>query len=167
MKSKGLAYILWFLCAFSICGAQRFYCKRYISGFIYLFTFGFFGIGQFIDLFTIPNMVDEENLKYQALYGYQNININGNPQVTINVDGRKSHASKTAYKTTNNKKVSDTIQILQAAKKSGGMVSLSDCVLATGKETAQVKQTLAKMCQDELIEMTNLPDSGAIVYKLL
>ncbi len=163
MKSKGLAYILWFLCAFSLCGAQRFYCKRYISGFIYLFTLGFFGIGQFIDLFTIPNMVDEENLKYQALYGYQNINLNGNPQVTINVDGRKSHASKTA----DNSKVSDTIKILQAAKNNRGMVSLSDCVLATGKETAQVKQTIEQMCQEDLIEITNLPDSGAIVYKLL
>ncbi|MEO1428039.1 MAG: NINE protein [Cyanobacteria bacterium J06632_19] len=163
MKSKGLAYILWFLCAFSIFGAQRFYCKRYLSGFIYLFTFGCFGIGQFIDLFTIPNMVDEENLKYQALYGYQNININGNPQVTINVDGRKSHASKTV----NNRKVSDTIKILQTAKNNGGMINLSDSVLATGKETAQVKQTLEKMCKDGLIEITNLPDSGAIVYKLL
>ncbi|AFY59163.1 TM2 domain-containing protein [Rivularia sp. PCC 7116] len=163
MKSKGLAYILWLLSVFSIFGAQRFYCKRYISGFIYLFTFGCFGIGQIIDLFTIPNMVDEENLKYQALYGYQNLNNNGNPQVTINVDGRKSHASKT----TNNRKVSDTIQILQTAKNNGGMINLSDCVLATGKETAQVKQTLDQMCKDGLIEITNLPDSGAIVYKLL
>ncbi|MEM6402029.1 MAG: NINE protein [Cyanobacteria bacterium P01_D01_bin.116] len=163
MKSKGLAYILWFLCAFSIFGAQRFYCKRYISGFVYLFTFGFFGIGQFIDLFTISNMVDEENLKYQALYGYQNTRINGNPQVTINVDDRKSHTPKTA----NNRKVSDTIKILQAAKNNKGMITLSDCVLATGKETAQVKQTLEQMCKDGLIEITNLPDSGAIVYKLL
>ncbi len=163
MKSKGLAYILWFLCAFSICGAQRFYCKRYISGLIYLFTLGLFGIGQFIDLFTIPNMVDEENLKYQALYGYKNINLNGNPQVTINVDGRKSDA----YKTADNSKVSDTIKILQAAKNNRGMVSLSDCVLATGKETAQVKQTIEQMCQEDLIEITNLPDSGAIVYKLV
>lgn len=163
MKSKGLAYILWFLCTFSICGAQRFYCKRYISGSIYLLTFGIFGIGQIIDLFTIPNMVDEENLKYQALYGYQNVNFNGNPQVTINIDGHKSHASKTAK----NKKVSDTITILQAAKQNGGMVSLSDCVLATGKETVLVKQTLDKMCKDHLLEITNHPDSGAIVYKLL
>ncbi|BAY87067.1 hypothetical protein NIES267_65780 [Calothrix parasitica NIES-267] len=165
MKSKGLAYILWFLCAFSLFGAQRFYCKRYISGFIYLFTFGFFGIGQFIDLLLIPNMVDEENLKYQALYGYQNINISGNPQVTINVDGRKSHAYKT--QTANNRKVSDTIKILQTAKNNGGMINLSDCVLATGKETARVKQTLDTMCKDGLLEITNLPDSGAIVYKLL
>ena len=163
MKSKGLAYILWFLCAFSLCGAQRFYCKRYISGFIYLFTFGVFGIGQFIDLFTIPNMVDEENLKYQALYGYQNINIGGNPQVTINIDGSKSHS----YKAATNKKVSDTIKILQTAKSNGGMINLSDCVLTTGKETAQVKQTLDTMCKDGLLEITNLPDSGAIVYKLL
>ncbi len=162
MKSKGLAYILWLLCAFSICGAQRFYCKRYISGSIYLLTFGVFGIGQIIDLFTIPNMVDEENLKYQALYGYQNLNLSGNPQVTIKIDPRRS-----AFKTANNKKVSDTITILQAAKQNGGMVSLSDCVLATGKETAQVKQTLDTMCKDHLLEITNRPDSGAIVYKLL
>lgn len=163
MKSKGLAYILWFLCAFSVSGAQRFYCKRYMSGFIYLFTFGLFGIGQFIDLFTIPNMVDEENLKYQALYGYQNSNVNGNPQVSINVDGRNGNA----YKTANNRKVSDTIKILQTAKSNGGMINLSDCVLTTGKETAQVKQTLDTMCKDGLLEITNLPDSGAIVYKLL
>ena len=148
MRSKGLAYILWLLCAFSLFGAQRFYCKRYMSGFIYLFTFGFFGIGQFIDLLLIPNMVDEENLKYQALYGYQNLDINGNPQVTINVDAQKSHA----YKATNNRKVSDTIKILQAAKSSGGMINLSDCVLATGKETAQVKQTIDTMCKDGLLE---------------
>ena len=163
MKSKGLAYILWFLCAFSICGAQRFYCKRYISGLIYLFTFGLFGIGQFIDLFTIPNMVDEENLKYQALYGYQNININGKPQVTLSV----SNQTPSILNAAKSQAASDTIKILQAAKNNGGMISLSDCVLATGKETAQVKQTIEKMCQDELIEMTNLPDSGAIVYKLL
>ena len=163
MKSKGLAYILWFLCAFSVSGAQRFYCKRYMSGFIYLFTFGLFGIGQFIDLFTIPNMVDEENLKYQALYGYQNSNVNGNPQVSINIDGRSGNA----YKAANNRKVSDTIKILQTAKSNGGMINLSDCVLTTGKETAQVKQTLDTMCKDGLLEITNLPDSGAIVYKLL
>ena len=163
MKNQGLAYILWFLCAFSMCGVQRLYCKRYISGFIYLFTFGLFGIGQFLDLLLIPNMVDEENLKYQALYGYQNNNIGGNPQVTIDVDSRKSHPSKTA----NNKKVSDTIKILQAAKNNGGMINLSDCVLTTGKETEQVKQTLDTMCKDGVIEITNLPDSGAIVYKLL
>lgn len=163
MKNKGLAYILWFLCAFSIFGAQRFYCKRYISGFIYLFTFGLFGLGQFIDLLLIPNMVDEENLKYQALYGYQNVNISGNPQVTIDVDSRESHA----HKDVNNRKVSDTIKILQLAKQNGGMINFSDCVLTTGKETEQVKQTLDKMCKDGVIEMTNLPDSGAIVYKLL
>lgn len=163
MKNKGLAYILWCLCAFSLFGAHRFYCKRYISGSIYFLTLGFFGVGQIIDLFTIPNMVDEENLKYQALYGYQNVNINGNPQVTINVDGQKSRG----YKTVNNKKVSDTIKILQLAKNNGGIITLSDCVLATCKETAQVKQTLDKMCKDDLLEITNLPDSGAIVYKLL
>ncbi|MEA5595577.1 hypothetical protein [Rivularia sp. UHCC 0363] len=108
-------------------------------------------------------MVDEENLKFQALYGYQNFNYSGNAQVTRNIGNSKNHVSIN----TENKKVSDTIKILQLAKSNGGMISLSDCVLATGKETTQVKQTLEKMCKDELIEITNLPNSGAIVYKLL
>ncbi len=139
MKSKGVAYILWFLCTFSLFGAQRFYCKRYISGFIYLFTLGFFGIGQIIDLFIIPSMVDEENLKFQALYGYQNFNYSGNAQVTRNIGNSKNHVSIN----TENKKVSDTIKILQLAKSNGGMMSLSDCVLATGKETAQLTSSPA------------------------
>lgn len=163
MKSKTLAYVFWLLCIFSLCGAQRLYCKRYISGIVYLFTFGFFGIGQIIDLFTLPTMVDEENLKYQALYGYQNFYNGANPPVTRNVDNARNHL----HKNTQSTKVSDTIIILQTAKKNGGIVSLSDCVIATGKETAQVKHTLEKMCKDNLIEITNRPDSGAIVYKLL
>jgi TM2 domain-containing membrane protein YozV len=43
-----------FLCIFlGWFGAHRFYCNRTITGFLYLFTAGFWGIGVIIDLFLI------------------------------------------------------------------------------------------------------------------
>jgi TM2 domain-containing membrane protein YozV len=55
------AYLFWCLSLFGICGIQRFYTGNIGSGIIYLLTWGFFGIGQFIDLFLIPEMVDRRN----------------------------------------------------------------------------------------------------------
>ena len=164
MKSKAAAYLLWLLCIFSLCGVQRIYCKRYISGIIYFFTFGVFGIGQIIDLFVIPDMVDEENLKYKALYGYNPQFLN---QVTSQVVSNPRNQVAPMPNSTKSQKVSDTIKILKLAKNNGGIVSLVDCMLETGKEAEEVKKTLEKMCRDDLLEITNLPDSGAIVYKLL
>ena len=57
----GVAYILWALGCLGCCGIHRFYLGKYISGLIYLFTFGLFGLGQFIDLFFIPSMTRERN----------------------------------------------------------------------------------------------------------
>jgi TM2 domain-containing membrane protein YozV len=64
MKSVGLAYVLWFLAFFGFCGIHRFYAGRWISGVIWLLTFGLLFIGQFIDLFLIPRMIEYNNLKF-------------------------------------------------------------------------------------------------------
>eukprot|EP01132_Coremiostelium_polycephalum_P007381 gene7381-9066_t len=61
-KSTGVAYLLWFF--FGIFGAHRFYLHRHLSGFIYLFTLGVFGIGWFVDLFLIPSLVRHYNNHY-------------------------------------------------------------------------------------------------------
>jgi TM2 domain-containing membrane protein YozV len=46
---------------FSICGLHRFYAGRYISGTIWLLTWGLCGVGQVLDLFFIPRMVEDHN----------------------------------------------------------------------------------------------------------
>jgi serine/threonine protein kinase/TM2 domain-containing membrane protein YozV len=51
------AYLLWFFLGWL--GLHRFYLGRTWSGILYFFTFGCFGIGWLIDLFTIPSMVRE------------------------------------------------------------------------------------------------------------
>ena len=66
-KRSWIAYLLWFLCVLGVCGAHRFYVGEIGWGVVYLVTFGFCGIGQLIDLFTIPGMVRRRNLVDRAL----------------------------------------------------------------------------------------------------
>jgi TM2 domain-containing membrane protein YozV len=60
---KSVGYILWI---FGFTGAHRFYFGKPISGTIYFFTLGLFGIGWLIDLFLIPGMDRAADLRFRA-----------------------------------------------------------------------------------------------------
>jgi TM2 domain-containing membrane protein YozV len=64
-KELGIAYLLWFFCG--LWGVHKFYLEKFGMGTLYLLTCGFFFIGWFIDLFTLPSQVDRYNLKAQAM----------------------------------------------------------------------------------------------------
>ncbi len=57
-----LGYILWI---FGFTGAHRFYYGKPVTGTIWFFTLGLLGIGWLIDLFLIPGMDREADLRYQ------------------------------------------------------------------------------------------------------
>ena len=57
----GIGYILWI---FGFTGSHRFYFGKPVSGTVYLFTFGLFGIGWLIDLFLIPRLSREADLRF-------------------------------------------------------------------------------------------------------
>jgi len=61
LRSVGVAYALWALCIFGVAGVHRFYAGRYVTGALWLVTWGFLGVGLIIDLFLIPEMVEEKN----------------------------------------------------------------------------------------------------------
>lgn len=61
--SIAIGYILWF---FGFTGAHRFYFGKPISGTIWFFTLGLFGIGWLIDLFLIPAMEREVATRFRA-----------------------------------------------------------------------------------------------------
>ena len=61
--SKVIGYILWI---FGFLGAHRFYYGKPVTGTIWLFTFGLFGIGWLVDLFLIPSMDREADLRFHS-----------------------------------------------------------------------------------------------------
>ena len=68
--SVTIGYILWI---FGFMGMHRFYYGKPISGTVYFFTLGLLGIGWIIDLFLIPGMDREADLRFTP--GPTNYNI--------------------------------------------------------------------------------------------
>ncbi len=58
---KTVGYILWI---FGFTGSHRFYYGKPITGTIWFFTLGLLGIGWLIDLFLIPAMDRQADLKF-------------------------------------------------------------------------------------------------------
>jgi len=65
-----LGYAFWLV---GFTGAHRFYFGRPLSGALWFFTFGLFGVGWLIDLFLIPGMAREANYRYRP--GYLDYNV--------------------------------------------------------------------------------------------
>ena len=61
--SKIIGYILWI---FGFLGSHRFYYGRPISGTIYFFTLGLLLIGWIVDLFLIPGMDREADIRFRG-----------------------------------------------------------------------------------------------------
>jgi TM2 domain-containing membrane protein YozV len=61
--AKTIGYILWL---FGFTGAHRFYYGKPVSGTIWFFTLGLLGIGWLIDLFLIPSMDRQADLRFQS-----------------------------------------------------------------------------------------------------
>ena len=61
--SKAIGYILWI---FGFLGAHRFYYGKPVTGTIYFFTLGLLLIGWIVDLFLIPSMDREADLRFRS-----------------------------------------------------------------------------------------------------
>jgi TM2 domain-containing membrane protein YozV len=59
---KSIGYILWL---FGFTGAHRFYYGKPVSGVIWFLTFGLLGVGWLVDLFLIPSMDREADLRFR------------------------------------------------------------------------------------------------------
>ena len=59
---KTIGYILWI---FGFTGAHRFYYGKPISGTLWFFTAGLFGIGWLVDLLLIPGMDRKASFRYR------------------------------------------------------------------------------------------------------
>ncbi|MEB3323497.1 MAG: NINE protein, partial [Synechococcaceae cyanobacterium] len=59
---KSFGYILWL---FGFTGSHRFYYGRPITGTLWFFTLGLLFIGWIVDLFLIPSMDRDADLRFQ------------------------------------------------------------------------------------------------------
>ena len=60
--SKAVGYLLWVI---GFTGAHRFYYGKPLTGILWFFTFGLFGIGWLVDAFLIPSMDREADYQFR------------------------------------------------------------------------------------------------------
>jgi len=153
MKDKTPAYLLWCACFVGMCGLHRIYLGRYGTGFLYLFTFGLFGIGQVIDLFQIGRMVEDENNRVL-------ISQMGGAEALAAGGGARALLGKRTPRSTEELQVS----LAQAAEQHRGRLTVAEAVAATGRSFKDVEKELNRMVVEGYIEVDNDEESGVLVY---
>ena len=150
MKDKSIAYLLWAGAFLGVAGLQRIYLGKNATGFLYLFTWGLCGIGKFIDMFMIPDMVDVVN---NRLYVQQVAGLapGGAPAL---LPGRHVPRNTEEFQ----------VALVQAAGTRKGKLSVAEAVAATGRGFKDVERELNKMVVDGYIEAES-DEAGNLYYK--
>jgi TM2 domain-containing membrane protein YozV len=150
MKDKTVAYLLWCACFVGVCGLHRIYNGKYGTGFLWLFTLGLCGIGQIVDLFTIPGMVEDANNR--ALI--QSVGA------AALASGAAGLQVKRLPRTTEEFQVA----LVKAAEAHGGKLSVAEAVAATGRGFKEVDRQLKEMAVAGYVEADS-DESGQIFYR--
>jgi len=175
MNNVPTSYLLWLFWLVGIGGVHRIYNKKYISGLFWFFTWGFFGLGQIIDLFLIPDMVDNHNWKMQRRLGM----TPGSNQLAGGI-----YAPSQTYHPSNNfppvvntpidkdkknlQSMPDSeimIQLAKVAEKRGGQLSITQAVIDTELSYERVEHVLQIMTQKGYVVVGNDPVKGHIIYE--
>ncbi len=164
MRKTKVAYILWCTCFVGLAGVHRLYSGKYLSGLVWLFTLGFLGIGQLIDLVLIPGMIEEKNLTDKWLDSRHTNRVGITPEVVIET---ANEIRPTFREPTTKVEISDIQTIFQLAKDNHGKVSLVDCVIATGKPASELRKALEYLCLEGFLIVDNHPEQGSLIYKLV
>ena len=151
MKDKTIAYMLWAASFVGICGLQRLYVGKVGTGLLYLFTFGLVGIGQLVDLFLIPGMVQDANNR--AL-------LAGITPGLLAAGGAAALPGKRLPRTTEEMQVA----LVQAAEKHGGRLTIAEAVAETGRGFSEVKKQLDEMAVNGFVDLDS-DDEGRTFYR--
>lgn len=142
MKSLGLSYFLCILAFFTpAAGLHRFYLEKPLSGLLYLFTWGFFGIGTIIDLIRMPIIVDQINFRLLTR-GKKYLLVD-----QAHFDGFTSPER----------------QILKIAKKHGGVVTIQMVSLDSSMSLSEAKNELEQLREQGFCEK-DVDESGAEIF---
>jgi hypothetical protein len=126
-------------------GLHRFYCSKPRSGALWLVSFGLLGIGQLIDLFLIPGMVEQAN---QDLLLQQVQPEQGRQNLPVLPSLEK--------------------QLLQLARqRTPGGFTLNDALLEVdllpGQSSASITKEIQRLLEADLLHVGN-DERGRVVY---
>ncbi len=160
------SYLFWLACIFQIHGLHRLYNGKIGTGLLWMCTFGFLGVGQFIDLFLVPGMVDEHNMKLRAKLG---ISASGMPlqDYAVNPTLVREKELELTKKTQAPTEKELMVKLAQAAQRRGGKLSVTQAVIETGIEFAEIESTLQTMVKKGYVGIDNHPVSGVVIYDFL
>ncbi len=150
MKDNTIAYLLWCGWLIGLGGLHRIYNGKYGTGFLWLFTWGLFGIGQLVDLFTIPGMVEDANTRLL-------IREAGGPAALA------AAMAGQGVKRLPRTKEEFQVALVKAAEEHGGRLSVAEAVAATGRGFKEVEKQLQEMALSGYIEADS-DESGQMYY---
>jgi len=148
-KSVGTAYLLWALGTFGICGVHRFYLGKTGTGILWLFTLGLLGIGQLIDLFLIPGMVEDYNFKLAVLQG---IRPSGAPAKSISAPPQPLKGQALMR------------EILRLAQQRQGILTLSEIAIELPADFDEIEKALRELSRQGMASPENNLVTGAVEY---
>ena len=158
-KRSWIAYVLWFFCILGVCGAHRFYVGEIGWGVVYLVTFGFCGIGQFIDLFTIPGMVRRRNLVDRALSeDLKNDAIRNATMVISGINATKDLNINQASQYVIEKKILDLLE-------DGKQLSIGRITAMSDLPFSDVKEEISNLVKYNLLK-ESITEDGMKTYYL-
>lgn len=155
--STSTAFLLWLACAVGLAGVHRFYLGKTWTGLLYLFTFGLFGVGQLVDLIRLRGMVQDQNLKHEALIALAEKRA---------LRGRVGNLGMLSAPPPMPPPTPESLRmkLLEAASKRNGQLSVTEGVMATGRPFEEVEAELDAMAKSGYVGIGNDPDTGMVVY---
>jgi TM2 domain-containing membrane protein YozV/predicted transcriptional regulator len=152
-----VSYGLWLGLFMGLGGLHRFYNGKIGTGLLWLFTWGFCGIGQLVDLFLIPNMSEEYELKLRAQLG---VSAYGIP-----LDTTQLAATRVIATPSQQPQEKLMLRILKAARDRGGEISVTQAVLDTGADFEEVEENLKTMVKKGYARVDNHAIKGTVIYE--
>ncbi|NJN20761.1 MAG: TM2 domain-containing protein [Leptolyngbya sp. RL_3_1] len=147
-----IAYFLWLAGFFGFSGLHRLYNGKIVSGLFWFCTLGVFGIGQFVDVFLVPGMTEEHQLKLRLKQGFG----------PYGVPSSQATAAATLTAPSAEEK---RISLLTAASQHQGQLSVTQAVMATGMGFEESETLLKDMVKKGYVAVDNHPETGVVVYR--
>jgi len=174
MKSILVAYLLWLLGG-PFFGLHKFYLRRPFMGLFYVCTLSGFLLGWISDFFTLPRQVQLANfllqhqqertssaLRRELEYLKHTLyTLLASAPNTATPPWRASLQQKVKPRFADDELM---LQLLRAAQKHGGRLSVTQGVIETGVLFGDVERVLQSMVKSNYVYMDNDPTTGVIVY---